>query len=542
MRALFRLIQITLLALRYRLDLLLPENKPWWLKTLLLPFLLLPKPSSSNATRLRLALENLGPIFIKFGQLLSTRPDLMPAELITELSKLQDKVPPFAPTQLVDLVEQALGQPIAVCFTDFSPQPLASASIAQVHSAKLHSGEDVVVKVVRPGLLPTINRDIALLRSIAKLLQAVSHDGRRLRPIEIVDDYQITITDELNLLREAANCTQLRRNFLGSKLLYVPEIYWDYCRENVLVQERIYGIGVSDIRELEKQNTNMKLLAERGVEIFFTQVFSHNFFHADMHPGNIFVSRNAPETPSYIAVDTAIIGSLTTEDQYYLARNLVAMFRRDYRQVAQLHVDSGWVPATTSVAEFESSIRTVCEPIFEKPLAEISFGQVLVQLFKTARRFNMEVQPQLVLLQKTLLNIEGLGRQLYPQLDLWSTAHPFLEAWMKQRYHPKTLLKEIKRFGPEWLEKLPHIPQKIYDALGNTERLNQQFHELSKSFAQEQKRQQQATAAMKRRRLALVALIMGVAISFPKSRTALEQLSPSAWALSLLGLYLWLAS
>ncbi|MDN3637312.1 ubiquinone biosynthesis regulatory protein kinase UbiB [Simiduia curdlanivorans] len=542
MRALFRLFQIIGVALRYRLDLLLPNNKPWWLALLFSPLALLPKPAATDGERLRLSLERLGPIFIKFGQLLSTRPDLVPAELVLELRKLQDKVPAFDQTQLVSIVEQALGQPIADCFGDFSAQPLASASIAQVHTAKLHTGEDVIVKVVRPNLLATIKRDIALLKVIAKLLEAISQDGRRLRPVEIVDDYQITITDELNLLREAANCTQLRRNFLGSKLLYVPDVYWDYCRENVLVQERIYGIGVSDLAELEKQNTNMKMLAERGVEIFFTQVFSHNFFHADMHPGNIFVSRKTPDTPSYIAVDTAIMGSLTTEDQYYLARNLVAMFRRDYRQVAQLHVDSGWVPATTSVAAFESAIRTVCEPIFEKPLAEISFGQVLLQLFRTARRFNMEVQPQLVLLQKTLLNIEGLGRQLYPQLDLWSTAHPFLEAWLKQRYHPKTLLQEIKRFGPEWLEKLPHMPQKIYDALGNSENLTKQLADIGTALAREQIRQQQARRATRRHRLALIALAGAALVSLPEARAAIEQLNTSALALGLLGLYLWLVS
>ncbi|BFM13041.1 ubiquinone biosynthesis regulatory protein kinase UbiB [Simiduia litorea] len=542
MRALFRLLQITGVALRYRLDLLLPSKKPWWLAPFFWPLHLLPKPTETDGERLRLSLERLGPIFIKFGQLLSTRPDLVPAHLVFELRKLQDKVPPFDQAQLVGIVEQALGRPIAEFFDDFSAQPLASASIAQVHTAKLHSGEDVIVKVVRPGLLSTIHRDIALLKVIAKLLESISHDGRRLRPVEIVDDYQITIIDELNLLRETANCTQLRRNFLGSTLLYVPDVYWDYCRENVLVQERIYGIGVSDLAELAKQNTNMKMLAERGVEIFFTQVFSHNFFHADMHPGNIFVSRNTPETPSYIAVDTAIMGSLTTEDQYYLARNLVAMFRRDYRQVAQLHVDSGWVPATTSVAAFESAIRTVCEPIFEKPLAEISFGQVLLQLFRTARRFNMEVQPQLVLLQKTLLNIEGLGRQLYPQLDLWTTAHPFLEAWLKQRYHPKTLLKEIKRFGPEWLEKLPHMPQKIYDALSTSEHLSSQLTDLNNTLSREQTRQHQAHRALRRRRLALISLASAAVVSVPEARAVVEQLSTSALALSLLGLYLWLVS
>ncbi|UTA49615.1 ubiquinone biosynthesis regulatory protein kinase UbiB [Simiduia sp. 21SJ11W-1] len=469
MRALIRLFHITAIALRYRLDQLLPANRPWWLRLLLAPLALLPAPKQPVAVRLRLALERLGPIFIKFGQLLSTRPDLVSAPLVAELRKLQDDVAPFENNHWAKLVEQALGQPLTELFESVDTEPLASASIAQVHGAVLHDGRRVIVKVVRPGLAPVIERDIALLRLLARLVANISQDGRRLRPVEVVDDYRHTITDELNLLREAANCTQLRRNFLGSKLLYVPDIYWDYCRENVLVQERIEGIGVSDIEQLNAQHTNMQSLAERGVEIFFTQVFEHNFFHADMHPGNIFVARETPESPSYIAVDTAIMGSLTTEDQYYLARNLLAMFRRDYRQVAQLHLDSGWVPANTRIADFESAIRTVCEPIFEKPLAEISFGQVLLQLFRTARRFDMQVQPQLVLLQKTLLNIEGLGRQLYPQLDLWSTAQPYLERWMKQRYHPKTLWAEIQRFGPEWLEKLPHMPQKLYEALSSLE-------------------------------------------------------------------------
>nr|WP_221197152.1 ubiquinone biosynthesis regulatory protein kinase UbiB [Simiduia aestuariiviva] len=532
-----RLLHIIAIVLRYRLDQLLPARRPFLLRLLLLPLALFPTPKQPAPERLRLALERLGPIFIKFGQLLSTRPDLLPAPLIAELSKLQDEVKPFDNDTWVQLVERALGQPLSALFQSVDATPLASASIAQVHGATLHDGRAVIVKVVRPGLQPTIERDIALLRLLARLLARVSSDGRRLRPVEVVDDYRHTITDELNLLREAANCTQLRRNFLGSKLLYVPDIHWDYCRENVMVQERIHGIGVSDIAALEAQQTNMKCLAERGVEIFFTQVFEHNFFHADMHPGNIFVARETPENPCYIAVDTAIMGSLTTEDQYYLARNLLAMFRRDYRQVAQLHVDSGWVPAHTRIAEFESAIRTVCEPIFEKPLAEISFGQVLLQLFRTARRFDMEVQPQLVLLQKTLLNIEGLGRQLYPQLDLWSTAQPFLERWMKQRYHPKTLWAEIQRFGPEWLEKLPHMPQKLYDALTGLQDTSERLTALEQRITTHLDRQPPAGSQRRRWVLGGALIIAAASLVQPQWQAVLVAAPWASWALVAAALY-----
>ena len=324
-----------------------------------------------------------------------------------------------------------------------------------------------------------------MLHFIASIVEKVLPNSRRLRPIDIVDDYRDTILDELDLAKEAANASQLRRNFLNSQLLYIPEVYWDYCCENVMVMERIYGVQVTDISELESQDTNMKELAERGVEIFFTQVFDHNFFHADMHPGNVFVSNDTPEKPKYIAVDMAIVGSLTREDQYYLARNLIAMFRRDYRQVAELHIKSGWVPSGTSIAGFESAIRSVCEPIFEKPLKDISFGQALITLFKTAQRFDMPVQPQLVLLQKTLVNIEGLGRQIYPDLDLWATAHPFLERWLKRRYHPKNLLKDMKHQAPEWLEKLPEIPQLAFKALEEQQNIAKNLDALKARVSQQ---------------------------------------------------------
>ncbi len=466
-----RLLRIQRVVIRYRLDdLLLALPLPFWLRTAsyALPWRWLPRKALnlSRGERLRLALEELGPIFIKFGQLLSTRRDLLPADIADELAKLQDQVPPFDPDQSRALIEAQLGAKVGELFARFDAQPLASASVAQVHAAQLKSGEEVVVKVIRPGLEPVIRQDLAWLFLLAKLAEQVSADARRLRPVEVVDDYEKTIYDELDLLREAANASQLRRNFEGSPLLYVPQVHWDLCRPKVLVMERIYGIPVTDLATLADQRTDMKLLAERGVEIFFTQVFRDSFFHADMHPGNIFVSTRQPWNPQYIAIDCGIIGSLTPEDQDYLARNLIAFFRRDYRRVAQLHIDSGWVPAATKVNDFEAAIRTVCEPIFEKPLKDISFGQLLLRLFQTARRFNMEVQPQLVLLQKTLLNIEGLGRQLYPDLDLWSTAQPFLERWMRERISPLHLLRNLQ----QQVEQVPHLSQMARDTL---ERLNQ---------------------------------------------------------------------
>ncbi|CAE6949346.1 ubiquinone biosynthesis protein UbiB [Pseudomonas marincola] len=467
-----RLLRIQRVIIRYQLDdLLLALPIPFWVRALsyLLPWRWLPRKTLnlSRGERLRLALEDLGPIFIKFGQLLSTRRDLMPPDIADELARLQDQVPPFDPVQSKALIEAQLGAKVSDMFARFDAQPLASASIAQVHAAQLKSGEEVVIKVIRPGLKPVIRQDIAWLFLLAKLAEKASADARLLRPVEVVSDYEKTIYDELDLLREAANASQLRRNFEDSPLLYVPQVYWDYCRPQVLVMERIYGVPVTDLDTLADQRTDMKLLAERGVEIFFTQVFRDSFFHADMHPGNIFVSNRQPWNPQYIAIDCGIIGSLTPEDQDYLARNLIAFFKRDYRRVAQLHIDSGWIPATTKVNDFEAAIRTVCEPIFEKPLKDISFGQLLMRLFQTARRFNMEVQPQLVLLQKTLLNIEGLGRQLYPDLDLWSTAQPFLERWMRERVSPRNVLRNLQLQA----EQVPHLSQMARDTL---DRLNQQ--------------------------------------------------------------------
>ena len=461
-----RLFRIQRVVIRYRLDdLLFALPLPWWMLAVrfVLPWRWLPRSKSelSRGARFRLALQDLGPIFIKFGQLLSTRRDLLPEDIADELMLLQDRVPPFDQNLAIKLIEEQLGAKICDVFSRFDETPLASASVAQVHAARLKTGEEVVVKVVRPGLKPIIGQDLAWLFILARTAERVSADARLLHPVQVVMDYEKTIYDELDLLREAANSRQLRRNFEGSELLYVPQVYWDWCRPKVLVMERIYGVQVTDLATLADQRTDMKLLAERGVEIFFTQIFRDSFFHADMHPGNIFISTVSPWSPQYIAIDCGIVGSLTPEDQDYLARNLFAFFKRDYRRVAQLHIDSGWVPAETKLNEFEAAIRTVCEPIFEKPLKDISFGQVLMRLFQTARRFNMEVQPQLVLLQKTLLNIEGLGRQLYPELDLWSTAQPYLERWMRERVSPKTLVSNLQ----SQVEQLPHIANMTRDLL-----------------------------------------------------------------------------
>lgn len=534
--AFFRLLQILRIVVRYRLDTLVPhERLHWGVRLLSGVFFIFPAPKLSRGERLRRACEDLGPVFIKFGQVLSTRPDLVPTDIVEELDHLQDNVPPFDRLQFLQLVEAALGDSVDNLFAEFDRQPLASASVAQVHAAKLKDGRDVVVKVIRPNIETTIEQDVVLMLVLARLLQRFSPEGRRLRPVEVVEDYRHTIFDELNLQREAANASQLRRNFAKSPLLYVPEVYWDYCRRNVMVMERIYGVPVTNIDELQAQHTDMKLLAERGVEIFFSQVFEHNFFHADMHPGNIFVSTDHPERPQYIAVDMAIVGSLNTEDQYYLARNLLAMFRRDYRQVAELHVQSGWVPEGTRINEFEGAIRSVCEPIFEKPLKEISFGQVLISLFQTARRFDMEIQPQLVLLQKTLLNIEGLGRQLYPELDLWNTAHPYLERWLENRFHPKSLMGQLKRYGPEWMEKFPQVPQLVFNALEQAKNLSEIAPELHSVARQERHQQADRTRYRRRTWIGVAAFAAAVASAWPVLGAQLEVLPPQSWVLAGVG-------
>jgi ubiquinone biosynthesis protein len=461
-----RVARILWTVSRYRLDTLLAPYTPagyrWLLRVS--PLRLLPAGKYPEGVRLKLALQDLGPVFVKFGQLLSTRRDLIPLEIADELAELQDAVPPFPSEQARALVEAALDKSITDAFADFIDDPIASASVAQVHAATLPDGSAVVLKIVRPDITTVIEEDIAVLGMLAGWLEEHVAHARRLHLSEVVTDYKRTILDELNMRKEAANTEQLRQNFAESPLLYVPRVYQEFCSDNVLCLERIYGIPISNIDELHRRGTNMRVLAERGVETFFTQVFVDNFFHADMHPGNIFVNVDDPENPSYIAVDCAIIGSLSRQDQDYLARNLLAFFNRDYAQVSRLHIESGWIPEETDPHAFEQVIKEVCEPIFAKPLNEISFGQFLVQLFQTAQRFDMEVQPQLVLLQKTLLYVEGLGRELYPELDLWETAKPFMESWMADHVGPAATLREFAENAPALLAQLPQLPSAVLNA------------------------------------------------------------------------------
>jgi ubiquinone biosynthesis protein len=459
-----RLLHINRVLVRHDLDEFVKAAhlfRPYRLLVRLLPWRWFRSSRKPRAQRLREALEELGPIFVKFGQVLSTRPDLLPEDIALELIRLQDKVPPFPGEQAVQVIETAYGKPIGQIFSTFDPTPVASASVAQVHFATLEDGSEVAVKVLRPGIERTIARDLDLLYTIARLARRYSRDARRLRPVEVVDQFRRTLYDELDLRREAANASQLRANFDGSELLYVPAVHWDYTRREVFVMERIHGIPVSDIEGLKAAGIDLGHLSNNGVEIFFTQAFRDGFFHADMHPGNIFVSPDG----RYCAVDFGIMGTLSDADKLYLAQNFVAFFNRDYRAVAEAHVRAGWVPADTAVEEFEGAIRAVCEPIFAKPIKDISFGRLLMHLFQTARRFEMEVQPQLVLLQKTLFQIEGLGRRLYPDLDLWVTAKPYLENWMRTQYGPRALLRALRREAPKWWQMVPELPTLVHEVL-----------------------------------------------------------------------------
>ena len=461
-----RLLQIHRILIAHGLDEYIPNHS--FFRPLRAIASITPTRWSGNNTgprgqRIREALEQLGPIFVKFGQALSTRRDLLPEDIADELAKLQDNVPAFDGQVAQQMIEKALGAPVTELFSSFDQQALAAASVAQVHTATLPNGDAVVVKILRPDVDKLIRKDLEVMFAFARLVDRYLREANRLRPVEIVEEFEKTIVDELDLVREAANAALLRRNFEGSEILYIPKIYWDLSRTNVLVMERIHGIPVGNTQQLREQNTDFKKLAERGVEIFFTQVLRDNFFHADMHPGNIFVS---PES-SYIAVDFGIVGTLPDQDRHYLASNLAAFFNRDYRQVAVLHVESGWVPADTRIDEMESAIRTGCEPIFGKPLGEISYGQLLIRLFQAARRFEATVQPQLILFQKTLLNIEGLGRELYPQLDLWQTAKPFIETWMKDQLSVKATAKKARQQLPELLTQIPEVPELAYKVLNH---------------------------------------------------------------------------
>jgi ubiquinone biosynthesis protein len=468
MNTLYRLMVINFTLARYGLDeiiLSLHFFRPLRFLGLINPFNWFRSDSHSLAERLRLCIESLGPIFIKFGQMLATRRDLLPPEIIDELEKLLDQVPPFPLQQARGIVEQELGRPIEQVFRSFDENVLASASIAQVYRAELPEGQSVVVKIVRPNIEARIRQDTQLLMVLARLADRYWVEAKRVKPVQIVEEFEKTLLNELDLVREAANASELRRHFEGSNDLYVPRVYWDYCKTRVMVMERIEGIPVSDIEQLNRHGINLEVLSRKGVEVFFTQVYENNYFHADMHPGNIFVSAENPDDPKYIAVDFGIMGSLSTQDQRYLAENFVAFFNRDYRRVAELHFDSGWVDRDTRFDEFEAAIRTVCEPMFQRPLAEISFGHLLLRLFQTAREFNMEIQPQLLLLEKTFLHIEGLGRQLYPQLDLWDTAKPFLERWLSEQLGVRALVKGLKKNLPYIAENLPDLPQLTFKVL-----------------------------------------------------------------------------
>lgn len=466
----FRLFKILRVLFSERIDELLPQPKRGMLKALAwcVPSIRMKR---TRGERLRDALQTLGPVFVKFGQMLSTRRDLLPPDIAGPLAELQDRVKPFSGEVARSIVESELGCSVDDVFSEFSSDVMASASVAQVHAARLKSGEEVIAKVIRPGIEKVIEEDLKLMTTIARFVERNFVDGKRLKLVQVVSDYRMTILDELDLMREAANTALIRRNFADSTICYVPEIYWDYTRRNVMVEERIYGVPISRIDIFKEKKVNMEKLSERGVEIFFTQVFDHSFFHADMHPGNVFVDVSDPEDPVYKAIDFGIVGTLDPESQAYLAQNLLAFLERDYRAVAELHVESGWVPKDTNVGEFESAIRTVCEPIFQKPLGEISFGVVLIRLFEVARRFQMEVQPQLILLQKTLLNIEGLGRELYPQLDLWKTGKPFLDRWVKERLGAKGVADYAKRNISRWVVQFPALTNTLLTAPERLERI-----------------------------------------------------------------------
>ena len=463
----FRLLQINHVLSKHRLDEIIQAThliRPLRYLSYLSPYRLTHSNKIPRGERIRLALQELGPIFVKFGQLLSTRRDLLPGDVAEALVKLQDQVAPFSNEEALALIQKTYGQEsIDHYFAHIDEQPLASASIAQVHAAQLIDGSEVILKLVRPNIEKTIKHDVGLLYTIAGLAERYWSEGKRLRPTEVVAELEKNLFDELDMLREASSASQLKRNFEGTDLLYVPDINWQLTKPKLLVQERIYGIPIGDIEALKAHNVNLERLAEMGVEIFFTQIFKHSFFHADMHPGNIMVDATDPENPKYVAIDFGIMGTLAQDDQRYLADNFLAFFNHDYHRVAELHIESGWVPADTKLDEFEAAIRSVCEPIFAKPLKEISFGQLLLRLFQTARRFNMEVQPQLVLLQKTLLNIEGLGRQLYPDLDLWKTAKPILEHWMKERMSLSAALNTLQKEAPNWIHTLPALPRLLHD-------------------------------------------------------------------------------
>jgi ubiquinone biosynthesis protein len=484
-----RVLKIARVAIRYGLDDIAMSGLAIPRTTGLLNRLMFWRDlSAPRGVRLRKALEDLGPIFVKFGQVLSTRRDLLPLDIADELARLQDRVPPF-PTELaIAQIVKSLGAHPDVLFASFEREPVASASIAQVHFATLKNGRDVAVKVLRPGIKKSIDDDVALMHIVAGLVEKLWADGKRLKPREVVAEFDKYLHDELDLMREAANGSQLRRNFANSDLLVVPEMFWDYCSTAVITMERMIGIPISQTERLVAAGIDLKKLSRDGVEIFFTQVFRDGFFHADMHPGNILVSTVPSTFGRYIALDFGIVGTLNDFDKDYLSQNFLAFFRRDYKRVAEAHIESGWAPKETRVDELESAVRACCEPIFDRPLSEISFGQVLLRLFQTSRRFNVEVQPQLVLLQKTLLNVEGLGRQLDPELDLWKTAKPYLENWMKNQVGWRGFLERFKAEAPRYSKLIPEFPRLAHQALTKAAEIEHDSSELLKRLLEEQKR------------------------------------------------------
>jgi ubiquinone biosynthesis protein len=487
MSRLFRGVYIVWTVLRFGLDeLVLSSFEKPWIRLLTRIVSVGRNLKAPRGERLRLALERLGPIFVKFGQVMSTRRDLLPTDIADELAHLQDRVPPFESSVAVAIIESAFGRPIDKIFTSFDRTPVASASIAQVHFAILPDGREVAVKVLRPNMLPAIEKDLALMRMMAGWVESLSADGKRLKPREVVAEFDTHLHDELDLLREAANAAQLRRNMQGLNLVMIPEMVWDFCMPNVMVMQRMKGVPISQVQRLRDAGVDIRKLARDGVTIFFTQVFRDGFFHADMHPGNIQVSLEPATFGRYISLDFGIVGTLTEVDKEYLAQNFTAFFQRDYKRVAELHIESGWVPARTRVDQLESAIRSCCEPYFDRPLKEISLGLVLMRLFQTSRRFQVEIQPQLVLLQKTLLNIEGLGRELDPELDLWSTAKPFLEKWMMEQVGPEKLLAELKAEAPTYAKLLPALPRLFHQflktqSLGNRNELKELLAEQKRT-------------------------------------------------------------
>ncbi|BAV32683.1 ubiquinone biosynthesis protein UbiB [Sulfuricaulis limicola] len=539
LRQLGRLLRITRVFVRHDLDEFVTAIhlfRPYRLLLRMAPWRLFARRNVPRGVRLREALEELGPVFVKFGQMLSTRPDLLPEDIAEELARLQDRVPPFSAEASVRLIEQALGGKLETWFSEFSREPIASASVAQVHIARLHDGAEVAVKVLRPGIESVIERDLELLYLLARLALRYAPPARRFRPVEVVDEFSKTIHDELDLRVESANASRLRANFEGSTLLHVPKVYWDLTRRTVMVLERIHGIPIGNVEGLKAAGIDMRMLAHNGVEIFFTQAFRDGFFHADMHPGNIFVS---PEG-QYRAVDFGIMGTLGEKDKRYLAENFLAFFNRDYHAVADSHLRAGWVAPGTNLVEFEAAIRTVCEPVFARPIKEISFGRFLLHLFQTARRFNMEVQPQLVLLQKTLFNIEGLGRRLYPDLDLWETAKPYLERWMSEHMGPRAFLKSLRREFPKWWAMLPEIPSLLHESLrraGETDAAQEarvrELEELRRQLRHQQRRLYFAIAGSGSLIAGAVFLGMGMPVS---GVWAWEQLT--GWALAAAGAFL----